>query len=285
MGNVATFIHGLPKAELHVHVEGTLEPKLMFDLAAKNGVPLPYARPEDVQKAYSFRCLREFLDLYYQGTGVLVEESDFFALSQAYAKRAHAQNVRHVEVSFDPQAHTARGVPLAAVIGGLHSALVEANRQYGMSWKLIMCFLRHLDAADAMATLDHALEHRDLISAVGLDSSEVGNPPSKFRQVFKRAKREGYHTVAHAGEEGPAKYVREALTLLCVERIDHGNRATEDAALIAQLADSRVPLTLCPLSNLRLGVVERMADHPIREMLEKGLLVTVNSDDPAYFGG
>jgi|TARA_Y100000310_G_scaffold311069_1_gene357000 adenosine deaminase len=285
MGNVTTFIQGLPKAELHVHIEGTLEPGLMFDLASKNGVSLPYASPEDLRKAYAFRCLQDFLDLYYQGTGVLRQERDFVALARAYCKRAHAQNVRHVEVSFDPQAHTARGVPFSAVIKGLHSALDEASRIYGLSWRLIMCFLRHLDVEDAIATLNQALEYRDLISAVGLDSTEIGHPPSKFREVFKRARHEGFRAVAHAGEEGPARYVREALTLLCVERIDHGNRATEDDALIAQLADRRVALTLCPLSNLRLGVIECMEDHPIREMLEEGLLVTVNSDDPAYFGG
>ncbi len=279
------FIETLPKAELHLHVEGTLEPEMMFELAARNGVALPYGSVEEVRAAYRFANLQDFLDIYYRGMAVLRREEDFYELARAYLARARRDGVRHAEVFFDPQAHTARGVPFATVVEGLHRALAEAEKEAGMTTRLIMCFLRHLDAADAMATLEAALPYRDRIVAVGLDSSERGNPPSKFREVFERARAEGFLAVAHAGEEGPADYVREAVDLLGVARIDHGNRALDDPELVRRLAAAGIPLTVCPLSNLRLGVVERMEEHPLKRMMDAGLLVTVNSDDPAYFGG
>ncbi len=285
MGALDGFIDGLPKAELHLHIEGTLEPELMFALAERNGVALPYDTIEALRAAYSFNGLEDFLELYYQGMAVLVTERDFYDLTRAYLETAHAETVRHAEIFFDPQAHTARGVALATVIGGIGRALDDAERAFGMTSRLILCFLRHLSAAEAEAALEAALPYADRIAGVGLDSSERGNPPGKFSAVFARARAAGFRAVAHAGEEGPAAYVREALEALLVERIDHGNRALDDAALVQRLAEARVPLTVCPLSNLRLAVVANMAAHPLRRMIEKGLLVTVNSDDPAYFGG
>lgn len=285
MTAMTRFIDGLPKAELHLHLEGTLEPELMFALAKRNGVALPYGSVEELRAAYDFGSLQDFLDLYYQGTKVLLEEQDFYDLTWAYLEKARSQNVLHAEVFFDPQAHTARGVAFSTVIDGIDRALRDAERRLGISSKLIMCFLRHLDQDDAMKTLDRALDHRERIVGVGLDSSELGHPPAKFKDVFARAREAGFLTVAHAGEEGPAAYVREALDELGVVRIDHGNRSLDDAALVRRLAEAKTPLTVCPLSNLKLAVVKDMRDHPLPEMIEQGLFVTVNSDDPAYFGG
>ncbi len=283
--SIEAFIRGIPKAELHLHIEGTLEPEMMFELARKHRVTLPYASVEQLRQAYSFSNLQSFLDIYYQGAGVLRDEADFHALTAAYLRRAHADGVVHAEIFFDPQAHTARGVPFATVLGGIHGALEEAQRTLGITHRLIMCFLRHLSAQDAMATLEQALPHVGVITAVGLDSSEAGHPPSKFAAVFARARREGLLAVAHAGEEGPPEYVSEALDLLQVKRVDHGVRSDEDPALLARLGRERVPLTVCPLSNVRLRVFDRMEDHNLKRLLRQGLCVTLNSDDPAYFGG
>lgn len=281
----ATFIAGLPKAELHLHIEGSLEPELMFDLAQRNGVAIPFASLEEVRAAYAFSNLQDFLDIYYQGMGVLIAEQDFHDLTAAYCARAHADAVRHVEIFFDPQGHTARGVAFATVIGGITRALDDAEARYGMTSKLILCFLRHLSEAEAEATLDEALPHLGRIHGVGLDSSEVGHPPSKFVRVFARARDLGLKIVAHAGEEGPPAYVHEALDLLKVDRIDHGNRSLEDGALVKRLAAEGITLTVCPLSNLKLCVVDDLAAHPLKAMLDAGLRATVNSDDPSYFGG
>jgi adenosine deaminase len=280
-----TLIKKLPKCELHIHIEGSLEPELMFALARRNGIRLPYASVEALRQAYQFRNLQDFLDIYYQGMSVLITEQDFYDLASAYLERAHADNVRHVEMFFDPQGHTARGVAFSTVVGGLHRAIADAVRTLGIQASLIMCFLRHLDEADAERTLDSALAYKDRIVGVGLDSSEAGNPPGKFKRVFGRARDAGFFLSAHAGEEGPASYVWEALDLLGVARIDHGNRSLEDEVLVRRLARDQVPLTVCPLSNLRLKVVADLAHHPLRRMMDAGLMVTVNSDDPAYFGG
>jgi adenine deaminase len=280
-----TLIQRLPKCELHIHIEGSLEPELMFALARRNNVRLPYESVEAVRRAYRFANLQDFLDIYYQGMSVLVAEQDFYDLAYAYLQRARADNVRHVEMFFDPQGHTGRGIAFGTVIGGLSRAIADARRQFGIEASLIMCFLRHLDEADAQRTLDAALAFRDRIVGVGLDSSEKDHPPRKFARVFARARDAGLFVTAHAGEEGPPRYVWEALDVLGVERIDHGNRALEDAALVGRLARERMALTVCPLSNLRLRVVDDLARHPLRRMLDKGLVVSVNSDDPAYFGG
>ncbi len=280
-----TFITALPKAELHLHIEGSLEPELMFALAARNGVAIPFATVEDVRAAYAFSNLQDFLDIYYQGMGVLLTSQDFYDLTMAYLARAHDDAVRHAEIFFDPQGHTARGVSFATVIGGITQALDEAQAKWGMTSRLIMCFLRHLSEAEAEWTLDLALPFLDRIEAVGLDSSENGHPPAKFARVFARARKLGLKLVAHAGEEGPPAYVYEALDTLGVDRIDHGNRSLEDPALAERLAQSAITLTVCPLSNLKLCVVGDMAAHPLRRMLQLGLAATVNSDDPAYFGG
>ena len=285
MHDTDDLIKRLPKCELHIHVEGSLEPELMFALARRNGVRLPYDSVEAVRRAYRFGNLQDFLDIYYQGMSVLIAEQDFYDLAFAYLRRAHADNVRHVEMFFDPQGHTSRGVPFSAVVGGLHRAIDDARRALGVQASLIMCFLRHLDEADAQTTMDSALAHRDKIVGVGLDSSEKGHPPSKFKHVFARARDAGFFVTAHAGEEGPPSYVWEALDVLGVGRIDHGNRSLEDDALVARLARERTALTVCPLSNLRLQVVGDLAAHPLRRMLDKGLAASVNSDDPAYFGG
>ncbi|MEZ5144712.1 MAG: adenosine deaminase [Acidimicrobiales bacterium] len=279
------FVRDLPKAELHLHIEGTLEPELLFELAARNGVTLPYPDVEAVRAAYVFDDLQSFLDIYYAGCAVLVTEQDFHDLTTAYLERAAAQGVRHAEIFFDPQTHTDRGIPFATVIGGIHRALEDGRARLGVTSRLIMCFLRHLSAEAAMATLDEAQPHRDLIAGVGLDSSEVGHPPSKFTAVFDRARAEGFARVAHAGEEGPPAYIREALDLLHVRRIDHGVRCIEDEALVDRLVAEQVPLTVCPFSNVRLGVYDRLEDHVLATLLRRGVLVTVNSDDPAYFGG
>jgi adenosine deaminase len=285
MHDTDTLIKRLPKCELHIHIEGSLEPELMFALARRNGIPLPYPSVEALRQAYQFRNLQDFLDIYYQGMSVLIAEQDFYDLAFAYLERAHADNVRHVEMFFDPQGHTSRGIAFATVVGGLHRAIIDAGRELGVRASLIMCFLRHLDEADAERTLDSALAFKDRIVGVGLDSSEAGNPPSKFKHVFGRAREAGFFLSAHAGEEGPPSYIWEALDVLGVARIDHGIRSMEDQALVGRLAREGVPLTVCPLSNLRLRVVDDLAHHPLRRMLDKGLVATVNSDDPAYFGG
>jgi adenosine deaminase len=278
-------IKRLPKCELHIHIEGSLEPELMFALAKRNNVRLPYQSAEAVRQAYRFGNLQDFLDIYYQGMSVLVTAQDFYDLAFAYLQRARADNVRHVEMFFDPQGHTARGIAFATVIDGLHRAIADARRELGVEASLIMCFLRHLDEADAEKTLDAALSFRDKIVGVGLDSSETGHPPSKFKHVFARARDAGLFVTAHAGEEGPPRYVWEALDVLGVGRIDHGNRSLEDPALVGRLARERMALTVCPLSNLRLRVIDDLTHHPLRRMMDQGLVVTVNSDDPAYFGG
>jgi adenine deaminase len=285
MHDARSLISRLPKCELHIHIEGSLEPEMMFALAGRNGIKLPYESVEALRRAYQFGNLQDFLDLYYQGMSVLITEQDFYDLAFAYLRRVHADNVRHVEMFFDPQGHTSRGIAFATVIGGLHRAIVDAERELGIRASLIMCFLRHLDEADAEKTLDSALAFRDKIVGVGLDSSEVGNPPSKFKHVFARAREAGLFLTAHAGEEGPADYVWEALDLLGVGRIDHGNRSLDDQALVTRLAHEQLALTVCPLSNLRLRVVDTLVHHPLRRMMDKGLMVTLNSDDPAYFGG
>ncbi len=278
-------IRRLPKVELHLHIEGTLEPEMMFSLAAKHGIPLPHRSVDDVRAAYQFSDLQSFLDLYYAGCSVLVDRRDFYALAMAYFTRAHADHVVHAELFFDPQTHTARGVPLEVVFGGLRDAMDDAFRRYGITSELILCFLRHLPEADALATLDAALPFRSEFIGVGLDSGERGNPPSKFERVFARARGLGLHAVAHAGEEGPSTYIREALDLLKVERIDHGVRCDEDDQLVERLVREAVPLTVCPLSNLKLCVVRALADHNFARLLRRGVAVTINSDDPAYFGG
>jgi adenosine deaminase len=285
MQTTHTLIDRLPKCELHIHIEGSLEPELMFALARRNNVRLKYASVDELRQAYRFGDLQDFLDIYYQGMSVLVTEQDFYDLAWAYLQRARADNIRHVEMFFDPQGHTSRGVAFATVIDGLHRACGDAARELGVQASLIMCFLRHLDEADAERTLDAALAFRDRIVGVGLDSSERGHPPSKFKRVFARARAAGLFLSAHAGEEGPPSYVWEALDELGVARIDHGNRALEDAALIGRIARERVPLTMCPLSNLRLRVIDDLSKHPLRRMLDKGVLASINSDDPAYFGG
>ncbi len=281
----AAFIAALPKAELHLHIEGSLEPELMFALAQRNGVAIPFASVDEVRAAYAFSNLQDFLDIYYQGMGVLITERDFADLTAAYLARARADNVRHVEIFFDPQGHTERGIKFETVITGISRALDNAKTEYGISSKLILCFLRHLSEAEAEATLDEALPYLDRIDGVGLDSSEVGHPPSKFANVFARARALGLKIVAHAGEEGPPEYVQEALDILQVDRIDHGNRSLEDPALVARLAAEGMTLTVCPLSNLKLCVIDDLAAHPLRTMLDAGLAATVNSDDPSYFGG
>ena len=285
MSDDTNFIRGIPKAELHLHIEGTLEPELMFELAKKHGVKLPYASVDELRAAYQFDDLQSFLDLYYAGAAVLRDEDDFHALTMAYLRRVHADGVVHAEIFFDPQTHTDRGIPFATAIGGILRALADGERAFGISWRLILCFLRHLSAEAAMATLEQALPYKQSITAVGLDSSERGHPPAKFTAVFDRARKEGFLTVAHAGEEGPPEYIIEALDQLHVSRIDHGVRCEEDAALVDRLARSRMPLTVCPLSNVRLCVYKRIEDHNLKRLLDKGLCVTVNSDDPAYFGG
>jgi adenosine deaminase len=274
----------LPKAELHLHIEGTLEPDLMFELARRNGVSLPYADADAVRRAYRFSNLQSFLDVYYRACSVLIHEQDFYELTTAYLTRARSQGVRHVEIFFDPQTHTARGVRFETVVGGIARALTEA-RQLGITSHLIMCFLRDLPVEEAMTTLEQSLAHRDVIFGVGLDSAEVGNPPQKFRYVFEQAAAAGLRVVAHAGEEGPPDYIWQALDVLGAERIDHGVRCLEDRRLVARLEADRVPLTVCPFSNVRLKVVETLEQHPLAKMLEHGLCATVNSDDPAYFGG
>jgi adenine deaminase len=280
-----SFIAGLPKAELHMHIEGSLEPELMFALARRNRVEIPFGSVEEVRAAYSFSNLQDFLDIYYQGAAVLRTKEDFRDLAMAYFDRAAADSVAHAEIFFDPQTHTDRGIPFAVVMEGLLAGMAEALDRHGLTSKLILCFLRHLDEDAAFATLREAEPWLDRIEAVGLDSSELGHPPEKFARVFAAAAERGLKRVAHAGEEGPPDYVRQALDLLHVDRLDHGNRSLEDPELVARLAREQMTLTVCPLSNLKLCVVDDMTAHPIDRMLREGLRVTINSDDPAYFGG
>jgi adenosine deaminase len=275
----------MPKAELHLHIEGTLEPEMMIALAIRNGVTLPYASVDAIREAYRFQSLQDFLDLYYTGMSVLCTRQDFFDLAFAYLEKVASQNVAHAEIFFDPQAHTERGITFDTVLSGLTDALDKARRDFGITCKLIMCFLRHLPEEHAFDTLAHACRCKEHIFAVGLDSSEAGHPPSKFGRVYAEARRHGFVPVAHAGEEGPPSYVHEAIDLLQVRRIDHGNRALEDAALVARIAREQIPITLCPLSNRSLQVCPDLTEHPLKRMLAAGLLVTVNSDDPSYFGG
>lgn len=279
------FIATLPKAELHLHIEGTLEPELAFQLAEKNRISLPFDSVEAMRAAFDFQDLQSFLDLYYASISVVCSEADFHDLTMAYLKKAASQNVKHVEIFFDPQSHTARDIPFESVLNGITSALKQGETELGISSRLILCFLRHLSAESARETLEQAIPFREQIVGVGLDSSEMGHPPSKFVKVFEEARRHGFRVVCHAGEEGPPDYITEALDLLQAERIDHGVRCMEDAALVERLAAEQIPLTVCPLSNVRLCVFKEMSEHPLKRMLEAGLLVTVNSDDPPYFGG
>ena len=275
----------MPKAELHVHIEGSLEPELIFQLALRNAIEIPYKNVEDLRKAYAFTNLQSFLDIYYAGASVLMKEQDFYDMASAYLARAAIDNVARAEIFFDPQTHTARGVDMQVVIHGLHRACQDAKAEYGIDAELILCFLRHLSEEDAFETLEQALPYRDLLLGIGLDSGELGNPPEKFAQVFKRCKELGFHLVAHAGEEGPPAYIWSALDVLKVERIDHGVQSSKDALLMQRLAKDRIPLTVCPLSNLKLCVFPRLASHNLGQLLDAGLCAMVNSDDPAYFGG
>jgi adenosine deaminase len=279
------YIRLIPKAELHLHIEGSLEPELMFAMAKKNGVKIKYNNVDELRAAYNFNNLQEFLDIYYAGADVLLKEEDFYDLTMAYLIKAHEDNVVHTEIFFDPQTHTSRGVKFDTVVNGIARALEDGKKLMNISSQLIMCFLRHLDEKSAMQDLDAALDHKDKIIGVGLDSSELGNPPNKFKNVFERARNEGFLTVAHAGEEGPADYVWEAINMLDVMRIDHGVKSLDDKKLVAELVKRQIPLTVCPLSNLKLKVVSDMKDHPIKRMLDKNMMVTINSDDPSYFGG
>ncbi len=278
-------IQNLPKAELHIHIEGSFEPELMFEIASRNNVNLAYDSIESLKSAYQFTQLQDFLDIYYQGMSALHTEQDFYDLTMAYMQQCKRDNVVHAEIFFDPQGHTHRGVEFATVIDGIHGALVDTEQNLGISSHLIMCFLRHLDEEDAFKTLEQSLPYRDKIIGVGLDSTELGNPPQKFVRAFSKAREYGYLCVAHAGEEGPAQYVKDTVELLKVNRIDHGNRCLEDPELVKLLAASQIPLTVCPLSNLKLGGVKDMCEHPLKSLIDAGLMVTVNSDDPAYFGG
>ena len=279
------FITNIPKAELHLHIEGTFEPELMFEIATRNGIKLSQKSIKELQESYNFRNLQEFLDIYYEGANVLIHEQDFYDLTWAYLQKAHEQNIVHTEIFFDPQTHTGRGIKFSTVINGIQKALNDGKNKLGITSRLIPNFLRHLDESDAIKTFKEALEFRNLIAGFGLDSSEVGNPPAKFKKVFQMVREEGFLTVAHAGEEGPAQYIWDAIELLNVSRIDHGIRAVDDALLINKLAETKIPLTVCPLSNLKLQVVKNISELPIKTLLQKDVLVTINSDDPAYFGG
>ncbi|MEH6402119.1 MAG: adenosine deaminase [Sneathiella sp.] len=285
MPKLDKFIEAMPKAELHLHIEGSLEPELMFSLAQRNNITLPFKNVEEVRAAYEFSELQDFLDIYYQGMGVLQTEQDFYDLTWAYLTKIHSQNVIHTEIFFDPQGHTDRGIAFEIVINGIDRALQDGKSQFGISSHIIMCFLRHLSEEAALETLEAALPHKDKIIGVGLDSSELGHPPSKFERVFAKAKKEGFLAVAHAGEEGPPEYVTEALDLLKIDRLDHGNRSLEDDALTQRLASMQIALTVCPLSNYKLAGVKDMRQHPLKSMLDQNLKATINSDDPAYFGG
>ena len=280
-----TLIQQIPKAELHIHIEGSLEPDMMFRLAERNAIELPFDSVKELQAAYSFSNLQSFLDIYYQGTQVLCTKQDFYDMTWSYLNRASADSVRHCEIFFDPQSHTARGISFATVVEGISAALADGAKKLNISSHLIMCFLRHLSQEEAMDTLTMALDYKDKIIGVGLDSSEIGHPPKKFQEVFTRARKEGFRAVAHAGEEGPADYIWQALDLLQVERIDHGIACLQDSQLVNHLRDQQIPLTVCPLSNVKLAVFQSAKEHNLKAMLDQGLCVTINSDDPAYFGG
>lgn len=285
MTNMKQFIEGLPKAELHLHIEGTFEPELLFKIAKRNNIQLKYDSVEELKKAYQFDCLQDFLDIYYQGAGVLLLEQDFYDLTWAYLEKCAEQNVTHTEIMFDPQTHTERGVSFETVINGIYKATQDAQEKWGISSYLIMSYLRHLSEEEAFKTLEQSIPHKNKIKAVGLDSSEKGNPPSKFKNVFEASVKEGYIPLAHAGEEGNADYVWEAIDILGIKRIDHGNNSLQDDKLIAEIIKRDLALTVCPLSNTALQVVADLKDHPLKEMMDLGLKVTINSDDPAYFGG
>ena len=282
---IIEFIKRAPKAELHLHIEGTLEPDHLFELAKKNDIKIPFSNVGEIKSAYNFSNLESFLKIYYQGSRVLIKEQDFFDLTWAYVIKCRENNVVHAEIFFDPQTHTNRGINFDIVINGIHKALQKANKEFGLTSEIIMCFLRHLDEASGFEILDMALPHKDKIIGVGIDSSEIGNPPRKFEKLFKRAIDENFLTVAHAGEEGPPEYILEALDLLKVKRIDHGVQCLQSEKLVKKLRDSQIPLTVCPLSNIKLCVFNKLEEHNLKNMLNKGLMVMVNSDDPAYFGG
>ena len=285
MSEIVELIKKLPKAELHLHIEGSLEPKLMFELAKRNNIEIPFKNTEDIKLAYNFDNLQSFLDIYFQGINVLIREKDFFDLTWSYMLHCKEDNIVHTEIFFDPQAHVGRGIEFNIVINGIYRALGKARKELGISSKIIMCFLRHLEEDSAIKILNQALAHKDKIIGVGLDSSELGHPPSKFKNVFKKAREEGFLCVAHAGEEGPSDYIWEALNLLKVKRIDHGVNCIKDDKLIQRLRDTQIPLTVCPLSNVKLCIFKKLEDHNLKKLLVKGLMVMVNSDDPAYFGG
>ena len=285
MNEIIEFIKKTPKTELHLHIEGTLEPELMFKLAKRNNIKIPFKNINDVKSAYNFSNLESFLNIFYQGSNVLIKEEDFFDLTWAYVLKCKEDNVVHTEIFFDPQTHVNRGIDFDVVINGIHKALVKANKEFGLTSKIIMCFLRHLDEKSAFEILDQALDHKDKIIGVGLDSSELNNPPRKFEKVFKKAIQNNFLTVAHAGEEGSPEYIWEALNLLKVKRIDHGVQCFKDKKLVKKLLDDQIPLTVCPLSNIKLCVFKKLQDHNLKKLLDSGLMVMVNSDDPAYFGG
>ena len=282
---IIKFIKKVPKAELHLHIEGTLEPKHMFELAKRNNISIPYKNIEEVKAAYNFKNLDSFLNIYYQGSKVLIHEKDFFDLTWAYVLKCKEDNIVHTEIFFDPQAHVDRGVSFDTVINGISKALDKANLEFGLTSKIIMCFLRHLEEKSGFNVLNQALKHKDKIVGVGLDSSELGNPPKKFEKLFQKAREEGFLTVAHAGEEGPPEYIWDSINLLKVKRIDHGVQCLNDNKLIKELVKKQIPLTVCPLSNVKLCVFDKLTNHNLKKMLNLGLRVTVNSDDPAYFGG
>ena len=285
MSEIIEFIKKIPKAELHLHIEGSLEPELMFELAKRNKIKIPFESVDEIRNAYNFHNLQSFLDIYYQGSKVLISEQDFFDLTWAYLLKSKENNILHTEIFFDPQTHTNRGIKFDLVINGIHRAILKAEKELGISSKIIMCFLRHLGEQSAFKILDQALKHKDKIVGVGLDSSEIGYPPSKFERVFNKAIEENFLTVAHAGEEGPPKYIWEALDLLKVKRIDHGIRCLEDEKLVQKLRFDQIPLTVCPLSNVKLCIFKKLKDHNLKKLLDNELMVSVNSDDPAYFGG
>ena len=285
MNKIIEFIKKTPKAELHLHIEGTLEPDHLFELSKRNGVSIPFANVDEIKSAYNFKNLESFLNIFYQGSRVLINEQDFFDLTWAYALKCKENNIVHTEIFFDPQTHVNRGISFDVVINGIYKALLKANKEFNLTSEIIMCFLRHLDELSAFKMLDNALDHKDKIIGVGLDSSEVGHPPRKFERVFKKALEKGFLTVAHAGEEGPPDYIWEALNLLKVKRIDHGVQCFRDEKLVQKLQDDQIPLTVCPLSNIKLCVFNKLNDHNLKKMLDKKLMVMINSDDPAYFGG
>jgi len=283
--NPVEFINKIPKAELHIHIEGSFEPELMFEIAQRNNIALKFKSVKELRKAYKFSNLQDFLDIYYQGAEVLINKRDFYDLTMAYFIKIQSQNVLHTEIFFDPQTHTSRGIAFETIVNGIDDAMKDAKTKFGISSKLILCFLRHLSEEDAIKTFKESLPYKHLITGYGLDSSEVGNPPSKFKNVFAEVKKAGFKIVAHAGEEAPAQYIKEAIDLLKIDRIDHGNTLLNDNILINEIVDKQIPLTLCPLSNLKLAVIDEMKKQPVKKMLYKNILATINSDDPAYFGG